>query len=420
MKCAELQRHFDEYLDQECAPEIRELIDEHLTGCADCRAEMASRKAFHAAFAGWVEEELPCDFNAVFSERLAEEERRQPRRKPLYRRAWAKGVALAACLLLVVGVIGSMPGLFGVQGTDAAAMESGAAPEPAASRMANQMVTDTDIVYSKTAEAETTEEAPAEEMAVEESTSSYDAGEGAALPAVEPDSAVMERKIIKDWYISLEIMDYDVAFAALEELATRYGGYVVSADSYQSADSEYRDGWISLRVNAEQAEAAVAEIATLGVVESSSYSTSDVTSEYYDIEARLSQYQAQEERLLEMYDAAETVSDLVTIETELVRVQSEIESMEGRLRYYDQLTALSLIEISLYTPNPYTQTVEPQGWAGFVQNLREHFLRGINNLLDFVANLVYFLVSALPVLIILAVVIVVIVVLIRHRRHRRP
>lgn len=47
MKCAELQRHFDEYLDQECAPEIRELIDEHLTGCADCRAEMASRKAFH-------------------------------------------------------------------------------------------------------------------------------------------------------------------------------------------------------------------------------------------------------------------------------------------------------------------------------------------------------------------------------------
>ena len=230
----------------------------------------------------------------------------------------------------------------------------------------------------------------------------------------------MERKIIKDWYISLEIMDYDVVFAALEELATRYGGYVVSADSYQSADSEYRDGWISLRVNAEQAEAAVAEIATLGVVESSSYSTSDVTSEYYDIEARLSQYQAQEERLLEMYDAAETVSDLVTIETELVRVQSEIESMEGRLRYYDQLTALSLIEISLYTPNPYTQTVEPQGWAGFVQNLREHFLRGINNLLDFVANLVYFLVSALPVLIILAVVIVVIVVLIRHRRHRRP
>ena len=65
MKCAELQRHFDEYLDQECAPEIRELIDEHLTGCADCRAEMASRKAFHAAFAGLVEEELPCDFNAV-------------------------------------------------------------------------------------------------------------------------------------------------------------------------------------------------------------------------------------------------------------------------------------------------------------------------------------------------------------------
>lgn len=412
MKCADLQKHFDEYLDQECAPEIRDLIDEHLTACADCRAELAARRAFANALSRLEEEELPCDFDAVFKERLAEEKRLRPQKKPLYRRGWARGLTLAACLLLVVGVFGVFAGGRG----------GGARNAPAGNETAMYEETGYDLAA----------EAPAVEPRSANAGGDMLTAESYEAPAAEPQAAwddadtgeklagnaevVIERKIIKNWYLSLKTADYDETFTALEELAVRYSGYVVNANTYQSEDSAYREGWISLRVDAAQADAAVAEISTLGVVESSNYSTSDVTAAYYDIEARLSQYQAQEQRLLEMYDAAETVSDLVTIETELVRVQSEIESMQGTLRYYDQLTALSLIEINLYTPNPYTQSVEPQGWAGFVQNLRESFLRGVNNLLDFIARAVYWLVSALPVLAILAVLTIVIVVLARRSR----
>ena len=66
---------------------------------------------------------------------------------------------------------------------------------------------------------------------------------------------------------------------------------------------------------------------------------------------------------MELYAQAETIQDLISLESELTRVTGEIESLEGSIRYYDQLTALSLIDIYLYTPNAYTQTVEPTGWA---------------------------------------------------------
>ena len=158
----------------------------------------------------------------------------------------------------------------------------------------------------------------------------------------------VERKIITNWYLSIKVDDFDVAFSAVEEMAKAYGGYVVSGYTYN--DDYNQQGYISIRVDAELVDAAVEALKTLGTVEDSNFTTNDITMEYYDLQSRLTQYRAQEARLLELYDQAENIEDLLAIETELVRIQSEIDSLEGTIRYYDQLTTLSLIEVSLYSP----------------------------------------------------------------------
>ena len=213
--------------------------------------------------------------------------------------------------------------------------------------------------------------------------------------------------------------DYDGAYRQIEQIAADYGGYVVSGWSSGGENSGFRDGFISIRVEADRAEAAVDAIAALGELENNEFSSQDVTAEYYDTAARLTAYQAQEQRLLELYAQAGTVSETLEIEEQLTAVRAEIESLQGTINYYDQLTALSLIEISLYQPSSYTQTVEPRGWSGFVSRVRSSFLTGLNNTLDALAGLLTGLARILPFLLVLALICFAVIKLIRRRRRRK-
>jgi len=129
----------------------------------------------------------------------------------------------------------------------------------------------------------------------------------------------------------------------------------------------------------------------------------------------LEQYQAQEERLMELYARAESIENLISLENEITRVQIEIDSLQGMINYYDQLTSLSLISINLYTPSKYVSTVEPQGFDGFWQDIQEAFFNGINGLLDGIAAILIFCVRIMPILII----VLIIVVLIVYRCHKK-
>ncbi|MBO7668426.1 MAG: DUF4349 domain-containing protein, partial [Firmicutes bacterium] len=191
-------------------------------------------------------------------------------------------------------------------------------------------------------------------------------------------------------------------------------------NTYGKADSPKRDGHISIRVAADRARQAVEEISALGELQSNDFSSQDVTGEYYDIAARLSALETQEQRLLELYGQAVSVPEMLEIEDQLTDVRAQIESLQGTLNYYDQLTALSLIEIYLHTPSDYGQGVEPKGWQGFVGKLKTNFLTGLNNTLDGLAGLLVWLVRVLPFLILLAAVVIVLLLIVRRRRKAKP
>ena len=61
-------------------------------------------------------------------------------------------------------------------------------------------------------------------------------------------------------------------------------------------------------------------------------SSTDVTEEYVDIEARRTNLLALRDRLRALLDRATEVKDVVAIETELNRVQSELDSLDARMK----------------------------------------------------------------------------------------
>ena len=398
MECADIRRHLSEYIDNECTDEIRESVASHLEECDDCRREYEQLLALSERIRRLPQQELPFDFAAAMAQRLQEEERLRPRRKPIYKRGWARAIELCACLVLVLGLAGlGSHMLKGAVSADRAPMEQAYVAESSGAVM--------DGSYEMNSEAP---EAMEEEAVMAEDSASASAA----------DRAEIERKIVKNWSLDLEVDDFDAAWQEIERVAAEYGGYVVSGYTNGSADDPYRSGHISIRVAADKAEQAVDEISALGELQTNDFSSQDVTSDYYDLAARLTAYEAQEQRLLEMYGAANSVEEMLEIEEQLTAVRAEIESLQGTINYYDQLTALSLIEIYLHTPSDYGQGLEPKGWDGFKGKMKSNFLTGLNNTLDGMAGILVWLARALPFLIVLALVIVVVIALIRRRRAK--
>ena len=408
MECADIRRHLSEYIDNECPEEIRLAVASHLAECDDCRREYEQLSALSQRIRKLPQQELPFDFSAVMAEKLREEERRDPRRKPVYKRGWARALELCACLVLVLGLAGLGSRVFKGAGADMAVPESVAYYDNSSSAESRS--------YDEYADGMAK---PADEEAVvaeAEMPEAEDASTGGASAA---DMEAMQRKIVMNWSLDLEVDDFDAAWHEIERIAADYGGYVVSGNTYGNSDSPQRDGFISIRVAADRARQAVEEISALGELQSNDFSSQDVTSDYYDIAARLSALETQEQRLLEMYGQAASVPEMLEIEDQLTGVRTQIESLQGTLNYYDQLTALSLIEIRLHSLGDYSQGVEPKGWQGFISKLKSNFLTGVNNTLDGLAGFLVWLVRVLPFLILLAAVVIVLWLIIRRRRRSR-
>ena len=450
MDCVKAQEYLHPYIDGALpAAALREL-EQHLSGCPACAAKLQRLRALSLAIRALPPAQLPPGFNQALHEKLAAEPK--PPQPALMQRGWARAVAAAALLVVVIGainmlgnnkayrydgIIADAPTLMLERGTGAPAPSSPASsypeeygyydqelgvasddsayswdmPEEEANEIYGEISPGMSALYSPDDARELYEE----ELIVEpeaDSSAQISSAAGANVGA----QTRLERKIIRDATLSLKVEDFSAAYQMLNDLAERYGGYVVSGDSYSYDGEKMQRGHITMRVEANRLNQALAEIESLGKVESSNTFSQDITMEYYDIAGRLSQYQKQEQRLLAILAQAETVEDIIAVERELTRTRSQLESLNGQIRYYDQMTALSSITVDLYQPDQNTQTVRLGGWAGLWQDISAGFISGLNGLISGASSLAVGLARLLPLLVVLALILLVVVLLIKRRR----
>lgn len=164
--------------------------------------------------------------------------------------------------------------------------------------------------------------------------------------ASEPET--VEQKLIKTSYITLEVENFYETSTSIKEIVSFYKGYV--ADTSERDDDGRKYGYIIVRVPQAYFEDITEEIKALGKVDEARTAVEDVTEEYVDLQARLNNLKKQEERYLEILEAATTVEDILSVETQLERIRGEIESYEGRLRYLDSLIDYATIQINIREP----------------------------------------------------------------------
>ena len=214
-------------------------------------------------------------------------------------------------------------------------------------------------------------------------------------------------KIIYSGDATVETTEFDKSIADLEAMIEREGGFIqsssVNGSNYYDSARGYtsrRSASYTVRVPSGKFSDIMSRLSTFGNVPYTYTYTENVTAQYYDVQARLQALQAQETRLVEMMKIAETVEDIITIEDKLTDVRYRIDSLQSSLNNWDRRVAYSTLnitvkEVQVYTPEKLTKiSYGEELWRAFTDALR--------NAGQFFKDLLVFLVSAIPTLVILA------------------
>lgn len=264
------------------------------------------------------------------------------------------------------------------------------------------------------------EPAAAVEEAVEmEMAQNYSVGSGGEASASDTatNSDFDSEKIIYSCRAEIETLEFEDTCQEVTRLIARYGGFLesstVSGNNYYY--SGRRNAEYVIRIPRVHFEEVTGNLSTLGNVPYCSISAENITASYRDTESRLAAYRVEEERLLAMLEKAETVADMLDIESRLSEVRYEIESLTTTIMGWDSLVNYSTITIYVQEVIEYTETEE----LGYWERMGKDFMDNLQGVGEFFKDLFRGIISSLPVLVVLGAVAGVVVLIVRKSRKRR-
>ena len=222
------------------------------------------------------------------------------------------------------------------------------------------------------------------------------------------------RMIIYQASIHMEVKELPRVLKEIEKMTTTMGGYIVESNT-SSVDEHNLEGSVTLRIPEENFALFLEKTEGLDAdIKSKDVSGNDVTEEYVDLESRLKSKRVTEERLLSFMEKSQTTEELLKVSNDLARVQEEIETTLGRMKYLENRSSLSTITIYMSENKIVIPEIE-KGELNTWNKTKQAFRENINGLLAFSSGLFVFFVGNSPTLVALALVIGVVGVIFRKK-----
>ena len=227
--------------------------------------------------------------------------------------------------------------------------------------------------------------------------------------AIDQPSSVADagtRLVIKNADLAIVVKNPKASMTEITKLAEKMGGFVVASNLYQTYygpnNTEVPEATITIRVPVGKLDEALASIKA-GVVDVNyeNVTGQDVTSEYVDLQSRLTAKQAAEKKLLEILDKAEKSEDVLAIYLQVQNVQTEIELLKGQIKYYEDSATLSAISVRLIA-EAGTQPIAVGPWTptGTAKAAIQDLIYFFQNFVEF---LIRFVLYSLPSLILIGI-----------------
>lgn len=188
--------------------------------------------------------------------------------------------------------------------------------------------------------------------------------------------------------LSLEVKDFDAAKKKVESVVQESGGYVAEASSGETP-GQARFADYTLRVPSEELSAVMDALRVLGRVKSENLTSEEVTDQVVDLDARLRNARAAEERLVALLkERTGKVRDVLEVEREIASTRGDIERMEARRQYLMGRVTLSTLNVTLVEDFKAQLQPAPSGTATRLHNA---FVEGYENFAATLFGVVFFL-----------------------------
>lgn len=164
------------------------------------------------------------------------------------------------------------------------------------------------------------------------------------------------RQVIRTGDLTVVADDVDDAARRADRLATERGAYV---ESEEATSTDVGAATITYRVPADEFAGLLRSLAALGNVESRRVTTDDVTDQGVDLDARIVSAQRSVERVRSFLDEATDVGELASVESELLRRETELEQLTAQRRSLSDQVALATVRLTVTAEPTVAPALDP-------------------------------------------------------------
>ncbi|MBO5554924.1 MAG: DUF4349 domain-containing protein [Solobacterium sp.] len=243
----------------------------------------------------------------------------------------------------------------------------------------------------------------------------YDAkAEDGSEPGTDETVQITGDMLVYTGSLNLETLNYEDTVAAVRDRIRSYQGIIEQEDEWDSDRSwTYTDGRkrtmnrsisMTLRIPTTSFDSFMNDMDGAGKVTARSQSVENISRRYNDNSIEIESLRKQQERLLEMMDAADTVEEMIMVESRLTEVQTQLNQKLSYKANMDTDVKYSTIYLNINEVQEYTPVDNSVQIGGFWKKLWETVKSSWIYFVYFLENLVFALVSILPYVLLIGLI----------------
>jgi hypothetical protein len=219
--------------------------------------------------------------------------------------------------------------------------------------------------------------------------------------------------VIRNVKLSLVTNEFDAARTRIEAIVRQSQGYVDRLMVQGTGSTHALTA--TLRLPANTADAGIRDLKTIGRLVVESQNSSDITSQYVDLGARLSNAVNSEQRLLALLrERAGSLKDVVEMEREIEGVRENIERMEAQQKDLNNKVQFVTVDLEL-TEQSHAELAPPAPSTG--TQIRNAAIEGIQSGGENVMGITLFLLRYGPALLIWLAVLFPVFLMLKRLAH---
>lgn len=199
-------------------------------------------------------------------------------------------------------------------------------------------------------------------------------------------------KIVKTGSFRIESRDYETDKTTLESMISSLNGFIEQSNviGHPAPDNPYsnRELTLTLRIPSSHFDEFVSQLNDQFTLIQQSTQAKSVADSYYDSENRIKVLEVQQDRLLELLNDANDLSDIVLLQEQLMDVEYDLNIHKGNLQKLDDQIDYSTIRITMSELSDSQSSIQTNN---FFDELSRAFSRGISSIVLTIQTFILFL-----------------------------